>query len=211
MARHWGKMLQPLTLEEKKFAEQYHPFVLRYLAIYKLPASEWYDVAIFGYLRAVRDWLSMPKLHKYQFSTIAFKNMNAAVHEEKNYQYNWWLDCLNLDAPISDSDGDLFQVDTITAKNLQFTHYVEKFKEPAWFGNTISGESRAVLEFLKAGTASVQFQFDSKKKADTKAESLRKFRARYNMQNVYNVHREDKTVYVTPGPQFGRLEAYRCK
>lgn len=66
MARYWGKMTQPLTPEEKEFAEQYHPFVLRYLAIYKLPASEWYDVAIFGYFRAVRDWLSMPKLHKYK-------------------------------------------------------------------------------------------------------------------------------------------------
>lgn len=209
MARYWGKMLKPLSPEEKKFAEQYHPFVLRYLTIYKLPASEWYDVAIFGYLRAVRDWLSMPKLHKYQFSTIAFKNMSRAVCEERNYQYNWWLDCQSLDESISDSDGDLLLSDTVTAKNMRYTHYVEAYKEPVWFGNTMSDETRKVLDFLKEGTAGVSFQFDSEKKADTKAESLRSFRARYGMQKIYNVFRSGCTVYVSQGPQFNRLEAYR--
>lgn len=209
MARYWGKMTQPLTPVEKEFAEQYHPFVLRYLAIYKLPASEWYDVAIFGYLRAVRDWLSIPKLHKYKFSTIAFKNMSRAVCEERNYQYNWWLDCPSLDEPMPGSDGDLLLGDTVTAKNLWYTHYVEAYKEPVWFGNTTSEETHAVFEFLKAGTAGVQFHFGSKEKAYTKAESLRRFRARYNMQKIYNVNQEGNAVFVTPGTQFHRLEAYR--
>lgn len=209
MARNWGKMVKPLTPEEKKFAEQHHTLVFRYLEIFGLPANDWYDVVIFGYFRAVRDWLSMPRLHNYKFSTIAFKDMGSSVYEERNMQNRWWLDFASLDAPVFDSSDDLFLVDTVTEDNLRYTHYVEEYEEPALLGNTISEECRAVLDFLKSGTSGVHFCFKSKEKADTKAESLRRFRARYNMQKVYNVFREECTVYAAPGPQFSRLEAFR--
>ena len=42
-----------LTQEQREFAAKNHEIVLSYLRGKRLDASEWYDVAVFGYLRAV--------------------------------------------------------------------------------------------------------------------------------------------------------------
>lgn len=44
----------PLTTEESDFAAEHHDVILRYLRKARLPYDEFYDIAVFGYLRAVR-------------------------------------------------------------------------------------------------------------------------------------------------------------
>lgn len=47
----------PLTPEQKTFAEKHHGLVYKFLNKNQLSADEFYDVVIFGYLRAVRRFL----------------------------------------------------------------------------------------------------------------------------------------------------------
>ena len=59
----------PLTAEESAFAAEHHHLLLSYLKKARLDFDEFYDIAVFGYLRAVRKYLARPELRAYQFST----------------------------------------------------------------------------------------------------------------------------------------------
>ena len=45
----------PLTKEQQTFATAHHSLVYKFLNENRLPEDEFYDVVIFGYLKAVRD------------------------------------------------------------------------------------------------------------------------------------------------------------
>ncbi len=51
--------------------------MLKFLAAKHLPVEEYYDIVVFGYLRAVARYLSEEALQQYAFSTIAWRCMNA--------------------------------------------------------------------------------------------------------------------------------------
>jgi RNA polymerase sigma factor (sigma-70 family) len=69
-------MDKALTKEESDFAALHHGLVGRFLRKYGYPFDEFYDVVVFGYLDAVRDFFETEGLaDKYAFSTLAFRNM----------------------------------------------------------------------------------------------------------------------------------------
>lgn len=75
--------IQLLSPQEQEFAENHHDIVAYFLSKNDLDETEFYDVVIFGYLHAVHDYLNKPELSsKYQFSTIAWRQMkHSMVHE----------------------------------------------------------------------------------------------------------------------------------
>lgn len=78
----------PMNLDESAFAEKNHRLVYSYLAEHELPVDEFYDIAVFGYLRAVRKYLARPELReRYKFSTIAYRAMNCDIGHSREY----WL------------------------------------------------------------------------------------------------------------------------
>ena len=48
----------PLTKEQQDFAAEHHGLVYKFLNDNHLPEDEFYDVVIFGYLKAVQDYFS---------------------------------------------------------------------------------------------------------------------------------------------------------
>ena len=75
----------PLTEAESEFAAEHHSVIYGYLRKAGLPEDDFYDVVVFGYLRAVRKYLARPELRKYSFSTIAYRAMSCDVHHSKEY------------------------------------------------------------------------------------------------------------------------------
>lgn len=69
----------PLTPEQSIFAAENHDLVIKYLKANQLPIDDYYDIVIFGYLKAVRDYFNRPDLRKYAFSTICWKAMKQSV------------------------------------------------------------------------------------------------------------------------------------
>ena len=69
----------PLTKEQQAFASDHHGLVYKFLNENHLPEDEFYDVIIFGYLRAVYRYFNEPKLQKYSFATIGWKSMQGAL------------------------------------------------------------------------------------------------------------------------------------
>jgi RNA polymerase sigma-70 factor (ECF subfamily) len=74
------RKMTALTEEEKAFAAENHGLIYRFLNKKRLEHSEFYDVAVFGFLRAVRRYLAKPELRqRYKFSSVAWRDMSACV------------------------------------------------------------------------------------------------------------------------------------
>jgi len=71
-------MNTPLTREQKQFATENHSLVFGFLRKRHLP-DDYYDIVIFGYLEAVRQYLTEPALQRYAFTTIAWKKMTTEL------------------------------------------------------------------------------------------------------------------------------------
>lgn len=70
---------QPLTEEQRQFAAENHNLIYTYLWNRRLEVDDYYDIAVFGYLRAVKRYLTEPRLRRYQFSTVAWHSMRQSV------------------------------------------------------------------------------------------------------------------------------------
>lgn len=72
--------------EENEFVERNHDLVWEFLRLYGLDERDYYDVVIFSFLDAVRDYLSKEELRKkYLFKTVAFRRMKFAYYNHLRY------------------------------------------------------------------------------------------------------------------------------
>ncbi len=95
-----------LTEEQQIFATEKHGLIYSFLHLKRLDANEYYDIVVFGYLRAIKKYFDNIAIWEYQFSTIAFKEMNSELvnHFAKN---KIEIDMLNQKEPaIIDSRFD---------------------------------------------------------------------------------------------------------
>lgn len=115
----------PLTMEQKLFAADHHGLVYKFLNENRLSEDEFYDVIIFGYLKAVRDYFSNDSLQQYSFATIAWKGMRNClfnhVRAKKSQKRNAEVisihlipheDSLPLEETLSRPDELMLQLET---------------------------------------------------------------------------------------------------
>ena len=84
MERH---VLQPLTKQERKFAEENHNLVYGFLHTYGYSIEDFYNIAVFGYLRAVQVYHRKEKYKgNYNFSSVAYQYMRAEISNHLRMQ-----------------------------------------------------------------------------------------------------------------------------
>ena len=71
--------MNPMTDNERRFAEEHHNIVERYLRWRRLDPGEYYDIVILHYMAAVQQYLDQPRLQQYAFETIACNAMRSAL------------------------------------------------------------------------------------------------------------------------------------
>jgi len=71
--------MKRLNKDQKDFAEANHTVVFRYLRNMRLNETDYYDVIIFGYIKAVFDYTEKVYLQRYRFSTLAYKAMSLKL------------------------------------------------------------------------------------------------------------------------------------
>lgn len=71
--------IDQLTEEQSVFAAEHYPLIHRFLRANRLKEDDFFDVAVFGYLRAVKRYLEREELRRYAFSTIAWRAMRGCV------------------------------------------------------------------------------------------------------------------------------------
>ena len=99
--------LRPFTKEEQQFAEENHDLVYAFLNEKKLSEDDYYDVVVFGYLRAVQLHGKNSRLDKYKFSTLAWKLMQGELSNYYKYisSPKRSAPVVSIDAPFDDEDG----------------------------------------------------------------------------------------------------------
>lgn len=107
----------PLTSEQCLFATEHHNLVYSFLYANDLPIDEFYDVVIFGYLRAVSRYFNEPELQQYSFTTIAWRRMLACIsdHRRKQRRPKHNADVISLH--VGPSEDSLPLEETIAAPN----------------------------------------------------------------------------------------------
>nr|QGT50935.1 hypothetical protein Firmicute1046_0110 [uncultured Firmicutes bacterium] len=72
---------------ERAFAEENIKTIEKFLSHRRLDYDTYYDVVVFGFLKAVMQYLSVERLQQYAFNTIAWRKMNDEVwryHRDQN-------------------------------------------------------------------------------------------------------------------------------
>ena len=77
--------IRPLTKEQQRFAERNHHLVYAFLNEKELSEPMFYDVVIFGYLKAVQEYCEVLSLHRFKFSTLAWKRMRSSLSNYCRY------------------------------------------------------------------------------------------------------------------------------
>lgn len=93
-----------LTENQRTFAETNHNLVEEYLKKKHLNENDYYDVVIFGYLRAVKQYDECAELRRFKFQAIAFKAMDSALskhYKAENAQKEHFV-VLSLEKPFGE-------------------------------------------------------------------------------------------------------------
>lgn len=105
----------PLTPEQSRFAANHHDIAIKFLRQKNLPEEEFYDVIIFGYLRAVRRFFNEERLQYYEFTTIAWSCMEADLinHLKRQSRPKYAAEIVSIHTGLL--DGDLPLEETLVA------------------------------------------------------------------------------------------------
>ena len=116
--------LRPLNLEEQLFATQNHNLVYTFLQEKDLSEDVFYDIVIFGYMRAVQEYVSEKRFREYAFSTIAWKRMESSVSAYWRYLAApiRYATIVSIYEPIGD-DADLTWEDVLSRKDDQMLQF----------------------------------------------------------------------------------------
>ena len=68
-----------MTDEERQYATDHHSLILSFLRSGHLAQSEYYDIAAWGFLRAVVRYFRTEPLRKYPFSSLACESMRHSI------------------------------------------------------------------------------------------------------------------------------------
>ena len=118
---------EPLSAHESAFAAEHHYLIGQYLNAASLSHDDFYDIAVFGYLRAVRKYLARPELRQYAFSTIAYRAMSCDVHHSREYWQRAKRRRCTLTLDDDQDTDDLRElVSEAVSDELFLEHYLQK-------------------------------------------------------------------------------------
>lgn len=200
---------RPLTPEESQFAADHLSLVYWFLNKHRLNENEWFDVVIFGYMRAVKKYVSVPGLNQYPFTTTAYKSMSSNLADERRKQKKQ-IKTFSLYDPVPGTD-DFVYADMITEENLNFIPYTgggEDMKVtynvplPDFKNQRKREESIAIEQFLASDAENMCLEYDTAKEADLRAKSIRGHRDRLARHHIYyQAHLVKNRIYITKGKE----------
>lgn len=79
------RTVRPMTIEEQEFAERNHDLAFDFLRFRSLPAEEYYDIIIFGYLAAVQQFIRTPPAG-VPFRAMAIRAMKDCLAGDREYR-----------------------------------------------------------------------------------------------------------------------------
>ena len=201
---------RPLTAEEAQFAADHLSLVYWFLNKHGLNENEWFDVVIFGYMMAVKKYVSIPDLKQYSFTTTAYKAMSSAVSNERKNQEKQ-IKTVSLYDPVPGTD-DLVYADMVTAENLNFVAYLEGGEDVKVTYNVPLPKSSAyqskcektlaIEKILGSDKENMCLEYETAREADLKSKTVRSHRNRLAKLHIYyEAHLRGNRIYITKGKE----------
>lgn len=160
------RALRPMTLEERKFAEQNHGLVIDYLRCKRLPMDDFYDVVVFGYLSAVQQYFRNPPAG-VAFKAMAFRAMKDSILRDG--EYNARAKRAGVTVSLDDAGGTLTDPKQNTERQVEGKALLEQVanvatpKEARIIGLLLDGlvlrEAARWLKMPKAAAVSCMEKF----------------------------------------------------
>lgn len=69
---------RPLTDDERKFSEDNHDLIFKYMKVHQLDPEEWYDILVIPYLQAVKKYHTYEYLREFKFIQICYRTLDNA-------------------------------------------------------------------------------------------------------------------------------------
>ena len=130
-----------LTQEQSDFAAEHHNLIFAFLNQKGYPEDEYYDIAAFGYLSAVRSYYAREDLRSYAFSTIAFSRMRSYVGRHMKQ------DAARISRLVSYDDYEDIVVDNASPEQTYIKRECAECIEKA-----LSPTQKLALQLLSDGT-----------------------------------------------------------
>lgn len=138
----------PLNSEERKFATEHHNLIYAFLNENRLPEDEYYDVIVFGYLRAVRRYFTEENLKSFSFTTIAWSCMRCDLMNHYKRQNRQKRNAEVVSIHISLYDGGLPLEQTIAGPDS----LMEQFEMDLLLHDLAKHVSRQQLDAVRMKT-----------------------------------------------------------
>jgi len=106
-----------LTIEQKVFIEKHHNLIYAFLNKNNLREDDFYDILVFGFLKAVIRYFKEPDLsEKYAFSTIAWGAMKTSLlnYYRNESRIKRKVNTISLEANVY-RDGEILSLKEILA------------------------------------------------------------------------------------------------
>ena len=158
---------RPLTEQEKRFAEEHHDLMYRYMRVHKLDLEEWYDRLIIPYLQAVKKYHEYEYLRKLEFEQIFFRTLDnarsnyfRAINRKKRKPIGGLYSYDSLISDETESTMEYFLVDVYTnvEKQVLLRNLLNEFYDKCiycdddlWGDTHINGYLKCELDLLLEG------------------------------------------------------------
>ena len=151
---------EALTDREKRFAEENHNRIYLFLKANKLDITEYYDIAVMGYLKAVRDYHRKASAREYSFSAVADRSMRDCV-----YKY-WRAEAcekrksnkgISLDAPMVD-DGKESNLHEVVADPRNGIAEAEESMTIEQILSKLDGKGKQIVKMLMDGESKAEIK-----------------------------------------------------
>ena len=150
---------ETMTAVESRFLEKYHDIVYQFLKSEKLSIEDYYDVVIFGYLKAVRDYHRKESAQRYSFRAVAYRSMKDCVYKhwraEGTQKRKPEHGIVSLDYDLNDGEGKETPLHDLIADRR---NGIDDFETVCMMGNVVDAledggykEAKKILKMLLEG------------------------------------------------------------
>lgn len=115
---------KPLTSEEQHFAAENHDLIYRFLQTMGLPEDKYYDIIVFGFLKAVKEHFAEAKSHQqFAFADTAWRAMleSIPVHYRVVNRRNSRQRPLSINTAVQENSVQLSEGKYLSLLNAQLT------------------------------------------------------------------------------------------
>ena len=115
--------LKPLTVEQRRFAEDNYRLIMDFLKKSKLDSEEYFDVAVFGYLLSVEIYLNdMDLQQKCKFEAVSYMYMRREMYLHFRTQKR-------NSAIGNNSSLDIVETNSSSMESIISVEYMEMIKQ----------------------------------------------------------------------------------